>query len=372
MSNKTSLALIITELEVGGAERCLVNLATGLDRDRFAPVVYSLAPPPAGSASALVDQLRRAEIPLQFVGVRSTWQFGTAVGRLRRLVARQHPQIVQTFLFHANIVGTLACRFRPRPALVHGMRVADPARWRLLAERRLNGFAERVTCVSRSVADFYVQRAGIPESKIVVIPNGIDVAAYTTAPPLDRAELGVAPGRRLMTFVGRLHAQKGLDWLLELLPGVLSQVPDVDVVLVGRGPERQRLQTAVGSLGLADRVHFAGWRADVPGLLRASCLLVLPSRWEGMPNAVLEAMAAGLPVVSTRVQGVAELLGEAAEPQTAACGDHQEFAAKLVQVLGDRALADQLGRQNRQRAAERFSLAAMCAAYAQLYESLTT
>ncbi len=370
MNDTIRLALVITELEVGGAERCLVNLATGLDRRQFSPVVYSLGPKPDPSRQALVDQLDEAEIPTRFIDVRSPWQFPAAVRRLRKMLVGQQPEIVQTFLFHANIVGALAARIRPRPALVHGMRVADPARWRLTAERQINRLVDRVTCVSQSVADFYAARGRIPNDKLVVIPNGIDICARASAPIADLAEFGVGAGHRAMTFVGRLHAQKGLDWLLRMMPQLFSQRPDVDLVLVGQGPERPRLESLAVSLDIADRVHFAGWRPDVSSILRASRLLVLPSRWEGMPNVVLEAMAAEVPVVSTRAEGVMELLGDGASQQTAAMGDDEDFARKLMFLLDNPSAADEIGRQNHQRVAECFSLDGMIKSYQRLYLSL--
>ena len=370
MNETIRLALVITELEVGGAERCLVNLATGLDRRQFSPVVYSLGPQPQPPRQALVDQLRTAEIPTHFIDVRSTWQFPVAVGRLRKLLIAQRPEIIQTFLFHANIVGALAARLRPRPALVHGMRVADPARWRLAAERRLNRRVDRVTCVSQSVADFYATWGQIPANKLVVIPNGIEIQAGRDTPAADLTELGVPAARAAITFVGRLHAQKGLDWLLRIMPQVLAERPDVSLLLVGQGPEQARLESLAASLNLADRVHFAGWRPDVASVLRASRLLVLPSRWEGMPNVVLEAMAAEKPVVSTRAEGVVELLGDAATQQTAAMGDDEDFVRKLVSLLDNPTSAAEIGRRNRQRVTECFSLDRMIQSYQQLYLSL--
>jgi starch synthase (maltosyl-transferring) len=286
------------------------------------------------------------------------------------MLITQQPTIVQTFLFHANIVGTLAARFRPRPVLVHGMRVADPARWRLAAERWLNRRVDRVACVSQSVADFYAARGRIPTDKLVVVSNGIDVGAVDDAFVADLREIGVPAGHGAITFVGRLHAQKGLDWLLSMMPRLLTQQTDIDLVLVGQGPERKRLESLAGSLGVADRVHFAGWRSDVSSILRASRLLVLPSRWEGMPNVVLEAMAAGTPVVSTRAEGVVELLGDAASQQTAAVGDDEDFVRKLVFLLDNPTAAGEIGQRNRQRVAECFSLDRMVESYQQLYLSL--
>jgi glycosyltransferase involved in cell wall biosynthesis len=123
-------------------------------------------------------------------------------------------------------------------------------------------------------------------------------------------------------------------------------------------------------LGIAPRVHFAGFRDDVPEILAASDVLVLPSRWEGMPNVVLEAMAAGKPVVATDVEGVGEALGPAAAQQAVRPGHAGAFAAKLNLILDDALLAESLGRENQARARALYSIDAMVAAYQNLYASL--
>lgn len=382
MSKRIRLALVITELEVGGAERCLTQIATGLDPSRFAPVVYSLAARPSAPQAALVQQLENAAVPIRFVGVRAAWQVGTAVKRLRRLLAEQQPQIVQTFLFHANVVGTLAARGlqsspqppreESRPRLVHGMRVADPSWLRQTIERRTSVCADKVVCVSRSVSEYCAARLRIPADKLVVIPNGIDVAAYADLQPADLADFGLPPGHRAIVFVGRLHRQKGLDWLLSFAPRLLEQLPDHDLLLVGEGPERPRLEARVQALGLDRRIHFTGWSPHVPGILRASELLILPSRWEGMPNVLLEAMAAALPIVTTQAEGVQELLGPLANEQSVAFGDQEAFLARLRRLAENRQLATALGRQNRERVERNFSRQAMLQAYEDLYASLVT
>jgi len=372
MSDRIQLALVITELEVGGAERCLAQIATGVDRSRFAPAVYSLAARPPAGRPSLVQQLEAASIPVRYVGVRAAWQLGTAIKRLRGLLAEQRPQLMQTFLFHANVVGTLAARGSSVLRLVHGVRVADPSWLRQAVERRTSARADRTVCVSRSVAEYCAARLGVATDKLVVIPNGIEAEAYADVQPADLGEFGLSAGRRAIVFVGRLHRQKGLDWLLSLAPRLFEQLPEHDLLLVGDGPERARLESLVRSQGQERRVYFAGRSPNIPQILRASELLILPSRWEGMPNVLLEAMAAELPVVSTRVQGVEEVLGPLAEEQSAAFGDTDGFLDRLRRLAGNRQLAAGLGRQNRERVERHFSRQVMLRAYEDLYASLAT
>jgi glycosyltransferase involved in cell wall biosynthesis len=154
------------------------------------------------------------------------------------------------------------------------------------------------------------------------------------------------------------------------MPQLLSRRPEVDLLLVGHGPERQRLEEQAAALGIVERVHFAGWRPDVASILRASRVLVLPSRWEGMPNVVLEAMASKIPVVSTRAEGVMELLGDGASQQTVEMGDDEDFVQKLAFLLNNPAEAAEIGKQNRERVVECFSMDRMIQSYQRLYASL--
>jgi glycosyltransferase involved in cell wall biosynthesis len=229
------------------------------------------------------------------------------------------------------------------------------------AARRAAG----VVCVSQSVAEHCAQAAGIPSGKLWVIPNGVQLPAGIR--PIPGAALGVGEGRRFLVYVGRLHPQKGLDWLLECLPPIFEQFSDCDLVLVGDGPERLRLQDAAAASGISERVHFAGWRAEIPQILAAATAFVLPSRWEGMPNALLEAMASGLPVVSTRAEGVAQILGDLAEAQSAEFGDRVAFSRRLSELLEDQAAAVALGLANRERVSAEFSWSRSIERYVRLY-----
>jgi len=365
------LALVITELDVGGAERCLTNLACGLDRDRFNPVVYALGLPPAQHQRQLVDQLEAAHVPVRFLGAKSTWDFWSARRKLQQWFREQRPQLVQTFLFHANVLGIWAAVGAQVPQRILGMRVADPARWRQWLERYSTRSAQRVVCVSSAVADF-AEQSGLPRHKLVVIPNGIDPSRYPAPRAASVQEYGISVGRRVILYVGRMHRQKGLDWLLDLAPEMLAALPEFDLLLVGSGSQRGELESRANELGIARRVHFAGWRENVSEILAASDLLILPSRWEGMPNVLLEAMASRLPIVATNAAGVCEILGPLRESQAVEFGDRQGFLARVVSICRDPELAQSLGVANRQRIEQEFAIQDAVAAYECLYEALLT
>jgi starch synthase (maltosyl-transferring) len=278
---------------------------------------------------------------------------------------------VQTFLFHANIVGRIAARRAGVPRVASGIRVGEPhRRWRLWADRLTDRLVDRHVCVSRSVARFAEAKARLPSEKLVVIPNGVDLRRYPARKAADLRNCGIGSGRRVVTCVGRLDRQKGLPWLIRTAPAWLGRLPDTELLLVGEGPLQRKLERLRRQSAVSDRIHFAGWRGDVPEILAASDLLVLPSAWEGMPKVVLEAMASRLPVVATDVEGVQELLGPAAVDQTVQYGDSKAFAEKVVVFMENRQKAAEVGGDNRRRTEEKFSITRMVTAYEQLWESL--
>jgi glycosyltransferase involved in cell wall biosynthesis len=368
---KTRIALCITDLNLGGAERCLTELAIRADRRRFSPVVYCLGPRPQRDEASCVPSLEAAGIDTHCLGARRVWQFPSVVWHLRKLLAEQEPQIIQTFLFHANVLGRIAARRGGVKAVVSCIRVAEHgSRWHLWLDRLTEGWVDRHVCVSRSVAEFSAGRGGLPREKLVVIPNGIDVDRYPARQAADLSILGVRAGCRAVTFVGRLEPQKGLRWLIETAPAWLAKLPDCDLLLVGEGSLKRSLIAQCEAARIADRVHFAGWRGDVPQVLAASSLLVLPSVWEGMPNVVLEAMASRRPIVATDVEGVRELLGPAASGQTVRYGDAQDLVNKIVHLMSHPAAALAAGDENRRRAEAKFGIARMVSAYEDLWERL--
>ena len=365
------IGFVTTELGVGGAERCLTNLATQLDSSRFRPVIYSLAAPPAKHRSELIDQLATAQLPIHFLNSASKWSYFSVVRRLSHLLKEQRPEILQTFLFHANILGTHAAKRAKVPHILTGIRVADPSRPRQYYERVATRNVDKIVCVSQAVAQFQESIAGFQARKLAVIPNGIDVQRMDESKPMDITEFGIPHNRRILTFVGRLQQQKGVDWLIEMAPQLLTPLADFDLLIVGDGPQRTQLESLANSSGIRNRIHFVGRQSNIPGILKRSELLLLPSRWEGMPNVIMEAMACGLPVVSTKAHGVIELLGPHADAQTVAFNDEATFLSLVKQFCQIPTHAQRLGKLNRERVQNHFSLTTMVQHYEALYASLT-
>lgn len=357
---------LTTELGYGGAEKNLTRIATGLDRDQFDPIVCSIAPLPE-RRQTLVETLREADVPVRSLNASSARQFLGAKRRLRALIDELRPDVMQTFLFHANVLGAWGARGTP-VRLVAGYRVADPRGWRLTLERWALKRTERAICVSESVRRFYLARR-FPEAKLLAIPNAVDPPDRNSlARPSDYPD---APAGRVRAIsVGRLHRQKGFDQGMRWIAAALDLGCDLDWTIVGDGPERSRLEAAARELSLSDRVHFAGWREEVAAWLASSDLYLLPSRWEGMPNALMEAMAVGLPVVAADVEGVAEVLGDESAFQSVDANNPIAAGERVAALAHDAGLRERLGEANRRRMLDRFSPASVVERYAAVYREL--
>ena len=361
-----------TELATGGAEKCLVNLASRLPREHFSAHVLSLAPLPRSPKDQLLKRLQAAGIPVETLNITSTRQFLAANKGLHDYLAKNRFDLLQTFLYHCNVLGSLAKKRLPELVHISGIRVADPSRWRQFVERRAARRWTHTVCVSQDVATFAQQRLRLAAENTTVIPNGLDAEDYANKRSDRRTLLGTTSERRWLLTIGRLENQKGLDWLMKLAPKLLSKSPHHDLVLVGDGSQRSALERLAHAGGIAHRVHFLGWRPDIPELLHAADLLLLPSRWEGMPNVLLEAMASSLPVAALPVHGVEQILGELAEQQIAQDSSPAGFTNHVLQLLSSPATLVALGRQNRDRILAEFTTEQMLERYASLYRQLLT
>jgi starch synthase (maltosyl-transferring) len=213
-------------------------------------------------------------------------------------------------MFHANLTARLSARLAGCPWVVGGLRVAEREKsWHLILDRLTGSLATGSVCVSQGVLRFSRDVAGLNPARLTVIPNGIDPGVFTRATRLSRGAIGVPENAHLVLYVGRLDAQKGLPDLLDAAERVVTERSGWHLALAGDGPMRGWLVAEINSRHrLMGRVHWLGSRDDIPALLKSADILVHPSLWEGMPNAVLEAMAASLPVIGTVVEGTEDLI----------------------------------------------------------------
>ncbi len=367
-SDTMRIDFVVTELFAGGAERCLTELALGVTSAGDTARVFSLGPFPEGDRAVLLGRLRDGGVECSSGGLRGFRTLPRCYSRLRQWLREGRPDVCQTFLYHGNVLGTWAAAAEGIAVRVGGMRVAESRPLRCLTERRAVRRMTAAVCVSGAVARFARETLAAPDSITRVIPNGVDMARFDQADRACWSTLGWPRDAEVTIFVGRLHPQKGIDLLQRQIDRIVPLESRRKLLFVGDGPLRGGLEQWARRIG-HDRVQVAGWQADVAPLLRGARLLVLPSRYEGMPNVVLEAMASGLPVVCSRVEGVAELLGDD-DRQTFAAGDDVAMAERVERLYEDAELAASLGRQNRVRAANSFSIETMVASYRGLYREL--
>ncbi len=359
---------VITELFVGGAERCLTELALGLSESGDDVRVFSLGALPIDGQRTLVERLQGAGIPVATAGADRPTKFYRAYRQLRSWFDESKPDICQTFLHHANVLGPWAAAASGIEITVGGLRIAESKPLRCRIERSALRRTNSVICVSAAVQQFANERLGCSPGKSVVIPNGVDVSRFASATPLEWSAIGWPDDSIVSLFVGRLHRQKGIELLQQQVDSISPTGSNRRLLLVGDGPLRSELQRWVTQIG-KHRVQLLSWQSDVAPLMRACRLLILPSHYEGMPNVVLEAMAAGRPVVCSRVEGSEELLSHTPQ-QSFPVGDGDAMADLVEQFLADEVLCDEVGSSNQARVRNDFSIAAMVDAYRSHYRTL--
>ncbi|HVX10640.1 MAG TPA: glycosyltransferase [Pirellulales bacterium] len=357
---------VIPTLDRSGAEKQLVLLVKGLAREEFDPHVCVLT-----RTGPYEAELREAGVPITVIGKPHKVD-PAAFLRLKRRIAALRPDLVHTWLFAANSYGRAAALAAGTKHVVAAERCVDPWKvWHELAiDRWLARRTDRIVVNSTGIREFYA-RHGLPHEKFVVIPNGVPAPEPCTIgrEPL-LAELGLPPTARLIGAVGRLCPQKrvkDLIWAADLLKVVRD---DVHLLIVGDGPHRERLEQFRRQVRIEDKVHFLGHRSDVPRLLPHFDLLWLASEYEGLPNVIMEAMAAEVPVVATDIPGNRDLVVSDETGYLVPLGDRAAFARQANKLLEDAALARRLGEAGRRRVLTEFTVERMVERHAQLYREV--
>jgi len=369
-----TVSLLIPTLDRSGAEKQLVQLACGLPREEFRVEVIALT-----RGGPLEQELADHGIPLTLIGKKHRFD-PAALRRLRRHLAHTRPDLLHTWLFAANSYGRLARRASPATRVIVSERCVDSwkSRWQLWLDRRLIPRTDWFLANSHSVAGFY-RSVGVPGQRIEVIANGIDARGLPPAGAHPensdrrrriRDEFDLPPETVLVTCVGRLAAQKRIEdlvWAIELLG---HQAPTAHLLIVGDGPGREDLQRFAQQVGCPQRVHFAGHRDDVPEIWAGSDVGWLASDFEGQSNSLMEAMAAGLPVVASNIPANAELVIDGQTGHLVEVGDAAEFAKRTARLIENPQQAQASGHAARQRILEHFSVEANIDAHTRLYHRL--
>jgi glycosyltransferase involved in cell wall biosynthesis len=375
---------IITRLIIGGAQENTMLTAALLDPDRYAVDVIS--GPQTGSEGSLQEEVRARGIPLTIEPalvreIRPAKDL-LAVVRLARFIRRSRYAIVHTHSSKAGVLGRWAAWLAGTPIIVHTVHGWGhherqhplARRFYILLEQVTQRITDKLIVVSpRNIEKGLADGIATP-AKYVTIRSGIELDRFRRpARPREavRAELGIPLDAPVVGTVTRLSPQKApLDFVTAAAQGAASR-PGAHFVVVGDGPLRAEVESRVAAAGLAGRFHLTGLRRDVPDLLHSFDVFALTSLWEGLPRVLIQAMAAGLPVVATAVDGSAEAVEDGVNGLLTPPGDPQALAAALLRLLGDPALAVQMGAAGQERAGE-FGARKMVDDIAALYETLLT
>ena len=353
----------------GGCEEVVLQLLAGLDKEKWRPVLFHHDKP---EISRLIDEAHKLGIPAWVVPQITSHNALTSIPKFIRILKDVKPAI-----FHAHLNWPLGCRYglglawlSRVPAIVATAHLYSP-----ISGVRFSKFKQflqsvaigRYIAVSNEVKERFCQNLGVPESKIRVVQNGIRLEPFDQSADLS-LRLALTEGRNcpIVFTPARLHTQKGHQYLLD----AAAMIPEAIFVLAGDGPERNDLEQRACELGIEMRVRFLGNRQDIPKLLATCDLFVLPSLYEGLPISVLEAMAAGKPIVATDIGGTKEAIINQETGLLVSPGNAQELAGAIKRMLSDPKLSAQIGAAGKERAKQLFSAEAMAKNVGLVYAEL--
>lgn len=369
--DRGSILFVIDGLGMGGAEKLLGLTAPALRTAGFDVRVCTLQVRQGNPAARDLQQRR---IPVDLVPLRRLLDFRGAAALVRYFHGR-HIDVLHAQLEAASIFGSLSARWRGIPAFTTLHTVETPegrARRRsLVLNGVLKSCCSRILCVSEHVRQHYLARLHFPPDRLTTLYNGIELAPFAMARDLrlkTRALLGIPADVSVLATVAVLRAPKGIEFMIRAMPHVLSRHPETRYLLVGDGEQHAALIALAAQLRLEDRVIFAGRRSDIPAVMAASDIFVLPSLNEALPTVLAEAMAAGLPIVATSVGGIPEMVEQDVNGILVRPQDPAQLALACCGLLEDPRRAATYGSQGRDVARSRFSIDAHVKRLGALYD----
>ncbi len=351
---KIKIALIIDVLEdiKGGAERQLFELIKGIDKDRFEVFLFIL------HQNSIPKDIVDLNVNTQALKIKRIYDFkGIYKGfRFTQFLKKEKVRILMTYHFGSDIWGTVFGKLSRVPVIVSNRR--DEGFWRkkyhILAYKLVNRWVDKVIVVSEAVKAMVLRDEKVDSEKVEIIYNGVDVERFSKAQIC--TDLGLLAGAKVITCVGNLRPVKGHRYLVEAAVVIIAKFPQAHFLLVGDGELRSELIRLTQQLKIENNVHFLGKRDDVPSILAATDICVLPSLSEGLSNTLLEYMASGKPVIATRVGGNIEVIRNEENGILIPVKDSQALAYQVIRLLTDGALANALAQNARVDVKERFNL----------------
>jgi glycosyltransferase involved in cell wall biosynthesis len=340
--------------------------------------VVTLICPEQSVVDPLAERVRQDGVEVRRLTLSLQVGFRHCIGNLRKTVGLLRES--RTEVLHLHLTGytggrwaLLAARLACVPAVLCTLQIVPEQRsaFHLRLEWRVLGRSiDWIVAVSEITRQRLVDFLDLPANKVVVVPNAVELDRYAQPDSLSRIEVlgsvGIPASALVIGSAARLAPQKGLSYLIDAVPEICAREPTVHVVLIGDGPLRAQLEAQADRLGVEDRVHFVGFTKDVPRWLNALDVFVLPSLFEGLPLSILEAMAAGLPVVATAVDGTPEAVDDGVTGILIPPEDSRAIAEAVLRLLQNPKLRTEQGRAARERAGQ-FSLETLAQRISGLY-----
>ncbi|MBC8440655.1 MAG: glycosyltransferase family 4 protein [Deltaproteobacteria bacterium] len=363
---KTKLMQITHDLAIGGLQQVVVNLCRSIDRDKFDVSVLCLR-----SLGEFVPEVEKLGIKVHYLPQKKNGTDYCSFLKVAKILRQEKIEVIHTHNTQPFIDGTIGALLSCVKKIVHTDHARDfPDKFRyMLAEHVMSYFAYRVVGVSEHTSENLINYEKISSKKIMTIENGIDGSRFEV--DIDqqkkRKELGIRSKGPVIGLGVRLAKQKGITYLLQAMPQVVNAYPDITLIIVGDGELKTELQAEAKQLGINNNVLFLGARLDIPELLKLFDVYVLPSLWEGMPMVLLEAMAAGCPVVATDVGGVSKVIDSKQNGLLVAPQEPEQLAGAVIQLLTDEQLQKKYAEKALQKFKKKFSAEIMTKQYEHLY-----
>lgn len=364
---------LITELSTGGAQSALFRYLEASNRSRFEPTVACLY----NGDQVIAEQIRSIGIDVYDLGMNSKISIA-AVWRFVKLLRAQRPRILHTWMYHANVLGRVIGWLTRVPTIITSRRnVEIGGQSREWIKRWTSTLDHAVIAVCEKARLREIAASNLPDEKVVTVYNGLSLEHFilvrrqTTRLQI-RDELALSPQAVVIGVVGRLHPQKGHLHLIDAFATVQQTMaktrgPSIYLLIAGDGSERDAIEKQIQRLALSENIALLGTRSDVPELLAGMDIFVLPSLWEGLPNVLLEAMAAQLPVVATAVGGTPEIVLDGETGILTAPADSAALGDALLTLINNPTLRNKLGQAGRRRVETSFSIQQMTKSIEGLY-----
>ena len=358
---------VIDSLHLGGAQEVVLNLAT-CGSKRFHHEVATMH-----GHGIYWDRLREAGVKVHSLSPHKLLPLYLAT--LPALLLAKRPDILHCHLIPSNIIAKPLGALLGVPLILNHDHTNDPQRvdnkLLLAIDKTTNQCAHHIIAVAAACRDFLIDHESIPPEKITLVPNAIDLRRFSPG-NADRAQsrksFGVPLDAKVIAGVGRLNPQKNFSLFLDIAAALAPRFPELRFLLAGEGPEESMLREKVGVLGLTDRIFFAGYVADTRQVYAAADILLMPSRFEGLPMTLLEAMAMGLPVVASKLDGIAEVIEDGREGFLIEPTDTQGFVDRCAALLENPAKSSELATNARTKIEARFSVERMTSAVEAIYD----